>query len=122
MRIIPPKLNTQQIKGGLRSAKEYNENFDKLTEGKYKYQREKKIPVFFSVTHQPHNPSRTHKNRAKRRRIQIVIYRDKNGIKHMYIQTVGISTGLSCGTQLANAFLITFDLHMKQLFREQFLK
>ena len=50
---------------------------------------------------------------------QIVIYRDKNGIKHMYIQTVGISTGLSCGTQLANAFLITFDLHMKQLFREQ---
>ena len=46
MRIIPPKLNTQQIKGGLRSAKTYNENSDKLTEGKYKYQREGKYWYF----------------------------------------------------------------------------
>ena len=52
---------------------------------------------------------------------QVIISRCKNGTKHVYRQTTGISTGLSCGTQLANAFLIAFDLHMKQVFHESIL-
>ena len=43
---------------------------------------------------------------------QIVVVRMRNGVRQFYVQTVGISTGLACSTQVANLYLACFDRHI----------
>ena len=48
---------------------------------------------------------------------QIVAFRKADGFRVFFKQTVGLSMGLSCATQVANIFLRALDIHFRSTFR-----